>query len=227
LTNDGGGPRSRTADPVLEQILDTGIVAIARLPSADQAAGIARALQAGGVSCLEITLNTPGALHGIAQIAKLGEKFVVGAGTILDETSARQAILAGARFLVTPCVTPAVARAAKRYGCVALIGALTPTEILSAWEAGADLVKVFPASVFGPEYIRAVRGPLPQVRLAPTGGIDVENAAEFIRAGADVLCVGGTLIDSQAVATGRWDVLEARAREFTARVLQGRADRAK
>ncbi len=227
MTNDTGQQKSEATSSVLERILGAGVVAIARLASTDRACDIARALQAGGVSCLEITLNTPGALDGIARIAELGEEFVVGAGTVLDETSARQAILAGARFLVTPHVAPAVARVAKRYGCVALIGAMSPTEILCAWEAGADLVKVFPASVLGPEYIQAVRGPLPQVRLAPTGGITVENAAEFIRAGADVVCVGGTLVDSQAAARGRWDVLEARAREFTARVLEGRADRAK
>jgi len=142
---------------------------------------------------------------------------------VLDATTARQAILAGAKFLVTPTVELDVIETARRYGVVIIPGAMTPTEILTAWEAGADMVKVFPASVLGPSYLKAVRGPLPQIPLVPTGGITADNAGEFIRAGAAMVCAGGWLVDKKAVAEGRYEVLTERARQLVETVRKARA----
>jgi len=167
-------------------------------------------------------MNTPGVLRGLEQAAASKSDVLLGAGTVLDAISARLAILAGAEFIVTPTLKLGVIEVAHRYGKAAVCGAMTPSEILTAWEAGADLVKVFPADVLGPAFIRAMRGPLPQIPLAPTGGVTAETANEFIRAGATIVCAGGWLVDKKAVAEENYKLLTERARLLMEAVQKGR-----
>ena len=202
--------------------MDTGIVGIIRVQSSTELLRIAQALYRGGLYCLEITMNTPGALKAIEEVGQNLPEIIMGAGTVLDAVSAREAILAGAQFLVTPTVKLDVLEVAHRYGVPAIIGAMTPTEILTAWEAGADMVKVFPASVLGPKYLQEIHGPLPQIPLVPTGGITAENAGDFIRAGAVAVCVGSWLVDKKAIAEGRLEVLTERARQLVEAVRKAR-----
>ena len=199
---------------VCERLRASGALGIIRVQSATDLVRIAEALREGGLSCLEITMTTPGALRAIEESRAKLPDVLMGAGTVLDAVTAREAILAGAQFLVTPTVALDVIEVAHRYGVPVIPGAMTPTEILTCWEAGADMVKVFPASVLGPGYIKAVRGPLPQIPLVPTGGITAENAAEFIKAGAAMVCAGGWLVDKAALAQGRYDVLTAKAQRL-------------
>ena len=207
---------------LLRSFTDTGIVGIIRVQSSTELLRIAQALYRGGLYCLEITMNTPGALKAIEEVGQNLPEIIMGAGTVLDAVSAREAILAGAQFLVTPTVKLDVLEVAHRYGVPAIIGAMTPTEILTAWEAGADLVKVFPASVLGPKYLQEIHGPLPQIPLVPTGGITADNAGDFIRAGAVAVCVGSWLMDKKAVAEGRFEVLTERARQLVEAVRKAR-----
>jgi len=207
----------------INQLREHGALGIVRVQKAENLLQIAEALQGGGLNCVEITMTTPGALRAIEEaVGKLGDEVLMGAGTILDAATARQAILAGAQFLVTPTVEPDVIEMAHRYGIVVIAGAMTPSEILTAWEAGADMVKVFPAGILGPEYIKAVRGPLPQIPLVPTGGITAGNAGEFIKAGAAIVCAGGWLVDKKAVAEGRYEVLTERATQLVEAVEKAR-----
>ena len=207
---------------LLRSFTDTGIVGIIRVQSSTELLRIAQALYRGGLYCLEITMNTPGALKAIEEVGQNLPEIIMGAGTVLDAVSAREAILAGAQFLVTPTVKLDVLEVAHRYGVPAIIGAMTPTEILTAWEAGADLVKVFPASILGPKYLQEIHGPLPQIPLVPTGGITADNAGDFIRAGAVAVCVGSWLVDKKAVAEGRFEVLTERARQLVEAVRKAR-----
>jgi len=204
------------------QLRKAGALGIIRVQTAQDLVRIAQALHAGGLSCLEITMTTPGALRAIEEAREELPDVLMGAGTVLDAATARQAILAGAQFLVTPTVKLEVIETAHRYGVPVIPGAMTPTEILTCWEAGADMVKVFPASVLGPEYIKALKGPLSQVELAPTGGITAENAGKYIRAGAAMVCAGGWLVDKEAVATGRYEVLTENARRLVEAVRKAR-----
>src|SRR5260221_5234250 len=175
----------------LSRLLQSGIVAVIRSTSSEQLVEVAKALYDGGVDVLEVTFTVPRALEIIAAMRKaLGEKVLLGAGTVLDPETARAAFLAGAEFLVAPTVNLDVIRLANRYDKLVMPGAFTPTEILTAWEAGADIVKVFPADAVGPGFFRAVRAPLPQVKLMPTGGVDLNTAADFLKAGACCLGVG-------------------------------------
>jgi len=190
------------------------LLGIIRVHASKELVQIAQALQRGGLKCIEITMTTPGALQAIGEAVGKLPDILMGAGTVLDAATARQAILAGAQFLVTPTVEPDVIEMAHRYGIVVIPGAMTPTEILTAWELGADMVKVFPASILGPGYLKAVHGPLPQIPLVPTGGITADNAGEFIKAGAAVVCAGSWLVDKKAVAEGRFEVLTERARKL-------------
>ncbi|MGY4706717.1 bifunctional 4-hydroxy-2-oxoglutarate aldolase/2-dehydro-3-deoxy-phosphogluconate aldolase [Candidatus Bipolaricaulota sp. J31] len=196
---------------VLERLKSFGVLGIIRVRTPSDLVRIAEALREGGLKCLEITMTTPGALRAIEESREKLPDVLMGAGTVLDAVTAREAILAGAEFLVTPTVKLDVIEVAHRYGVSVIPGAMTPTEILTCWEAGADMVKVFPASVLGPGYIKAVRGPLPQIPLVPTGGITAENAGEFIRAGAAMVCAGGWLVDKEAIAAGRYEVLTEKA----------------
>jgi len=207
---------------ILERLRDSGALGIIRVQTAQDLVQIAKVLHAGGLSCIEITMTTPGALRAVEEAREELPDVLMGAGTVLDAPTARQAILAGAQFLVTPTVELDVIETAQRYGVPVIPGAMTPTEILTCWEAGADMVKVFPASVLGPDFIKAVHGPLPQIPLVPTGGITADNAGEFIRAGAALVCAGGWLVDKKAVAEGRFQVLTENARRLVEAVRKAR-----
>ena len=207
----------------LRQILDCGIVAVVRSPDSRQLVEAARALADGGVSVVEITMTVPGALDVVRRVREaLGDRLLLGAGTVLDPETARAALLAGAEFLVAPTVNLDVIRLCQRYDKLVMPGAFTPTEILAAWEAGADVVKVFPAEVLGPAFFKAMRGPLPQVRIMPTGGVDLKTAPDFLRAGACCLGVGGQLVEPKAVAEGNFERIRDLARQYTAIVKQVR-----
>ena len=195
-------------------------VAIVRLDSGEKLVRVAEALKKGGISVIEFTCSTPGALDMIKEAsARFGGDVLLGAGTVLDPETARMALLAGAEFIVTPAINLETIAICKRYGKPAVAGALTPTEMLTTWEAGADLVKVFPASnIGGPDYIKAVLAPLPQLRLVPTGGVSADNAAQYLKAGATAVAVGGNLVNKNAVENGDWDVITAEAQRLVAAV---------
>jgi len=206
---------------ILKRLIEGKVVAVVRLENGDQLIKVAQALKAGGISAIEFTVPTPNSLEMIKQAATyFGDEVIMGAGTVLDPETARAAILAGAQFIVTPALKLATIELCHRYGKPIIPGALTPTEILSAWEAGADMVKVFPADSMGPEYIKAVLAPLPQVRLAPTGGVSADNAANYLKAGATALGVGGKLVDKAAVARGDWEAITAEAERLMNAVEQ-------
>ncbi len=207
----------------LRRILDCGIVAVVRCPDSQQLVEVARALADGGVTVVEITMTVPDALDVLRQVRRaLGDRLLLGAGTILDAETARAALLAGAEYLVAPTVNLDVIRLCQRYDKLVMPGAFTPTEILTAWEAGADIVKVFPADVLGPAFFKAMRGPLPQIRLMPTGGVDLNTDADFLRAGACCLGVGGQLVETKAVAAGDFDRIRDLAHCYTAIVSEFR-----
>ena len=207
----------------LRRVLDCGIVAVVRSPDSEQLVEVCRALADGGVTVVEITMTVPDALQVIDRVrAALGERVLLGAGTILDPETARAALLAGAEYVVAPSLNLDVIRVCRRYSKLVMPGAFTPTEILTAWEAGADVVKVFPADVLGPAFFKAVRAPLPQVRLMPTGGVDLKTAADFLKAGAYCLGVGGQLVEPKAVAERNFDRVRDLARQYVAIVQQTR-----
>jgi 2-dehydro-3-deoxyphosphogluconate aldolase/(4S)-4-hydroxy-2-oxoglutarate aldolase len=209
---------------VQERIDSTGVIAIVRLADYSAAVDMARALLKGGISVVEFTYTNPQAGHAIEAVKEaLGDSVSAGAGTVLDAETARGAILHGADFVVTPTVRVETIQACRRYNVPTVIGALTPTEILTAWEHGATFVKVFPASSVGPRYLKDVAGPLPQVPLIPTGGVNVDNAGDFIAAGARAVAVGGNLVDQATVEQARWEELVSRADSFVAAVAQARA----
>jgi 2-dehydro-3-deoxyphosphogluconate aldolase/(4S)-4-hydroxy-2-oxoglutarate aldolase len=208
----------------LQRVLDGVIVAVVRSPSSEQLVEVAQALAEGGVTNVEITLTVPGALEVIRDVRRrLGEELFLGAGTVLDPESARAALLAGAEYIVTPTLNPEVIRVCRRYGKLVMPGAFTPTEILTAWESGADLVKVFPADVGGPAYLKTIHGPLPQIPLMPTGGVNLKTAADFLRAGACALGVGGALVEKDALARGDMDRIRDLAAQYVDVVHQARA----
>jgi 2-dehydro-3-deoxyphosphogluconate aldolase/(4S)-4-hydroxy-2-oxoglutarate aldolase len=208
----------------LRHVLDSGIVAVVRSPDSDQLVGVCRALADGGVTVVEITMTVPDALDVVRQVRKaLGDRVLLGAGTILDPETARAALLAGAEYLVAPTVNLEVIRLCRRYDKLVMPGAFTPTEILTAWEAGADIIKVFPADVLGPAFFKAVRAPLPQVRLMPTGGVDLHTAHDFLKAGACCLGVGSQLVEPKAVAERNFDRIRDLARQYVSIVQEHRA----
>lgn len=207
----------------MQRIEACGIVAIIRANSSAELIEVVAAIKEGGVDVIEITMTTPGALQVISDVSdKYGDEVLVGVGSILDAETARAAMLAGAKFIVSPVTKPDIIEICNRYGAVVMPGAFTPTEILAAWESGADYVKVFPSSGVGPAYIKAVKAPLPHIPLVPTGGVSVENAGEFIKAGATVLGVGGSLVNSEIIATGQYHLLTETARKFAAAVQAAR-----
>jgi len=210
-------------DQALKLILDSGVVAIMRAKSSDQLLAAAQAVLAGGVQAIEVTMTTPGALDVIHQATtQFGSEVLFGVGSVLDPETARAAILAGAQFVVCPTLNLKTIEICKRYSIPVMPGAYTPTEILTAWEAGADVVKVFPASAGGPGYIKALKGPLPHIRLAAVGGVDLKNTADFFRAGVDVAGVGGELV-SQKLLDGRdFAAITERARGFRLAADEGR-----
>ena len=201
---------------VMNALFDQGLVPVVRVGSAEEALGAADALMEGGVRLLEITMSVPGALKLIEELSRKSDTgFIFGAGTVLDSETGRAAILSGAQFIVSPSVNADLIRLCCRYGAPVLPGAMTPTEIVSAWEAGADMVKVFPAAqIGGPAYIKAIRGPLPHIPLVPTGGVNLLNAGDFIKAGASALGVGGELVDSKAIKEGNLGRITQKTREY-------------
>ena len=208
----------------LRHVLECGIVAVVRSPDSQQLVDVVRALADGGVTVAEITMTVPGALDVVKQVrSALGDRVLLGAGTILDPESARAAILAGAEYIVAPTLNFEVIRLCRRYDKLVMPGAFTPTEILAAWEAGADIVKVFPADVVGPGFFKALKGPLPQVRVMPTGGVDLTTAAAFLEAGACCLGVGSQLVEPNAVAERNFTRIRELAQQYIAIVKETRA----
>jgi 2-dehydro-3-deoxyphosphogluconate aldolase/(4S)-4-hydroxy-2-oxoglutarate aldolase len=207
----------------LRHVLDVGIVAVIRSPDSQQLVEVARALADGGVTVVEITMSVPNALQVLHQVRQsLGDRLLLGAGTVLDAETARAVLLAGAEYVVAPTVNLDVIRLCQRYDKLVMPGAFTPTEILTAWEAGADIIKVFPADVVGPAFFKALRGPLPHVRLMPTGGVDLNSAAAFLNAGACCLGVGGQLVEPRAVSERNFERIRDLARQYTAIVKRVR-----
>lgn len=213
-------------ESTLRRIMDGGIVAVVRSESSESLLRVVQALADGGVTAAEITFTVPDAVDVIRQVRKeIGDAIVLGAGTVLDPETARAALLAGAEYIVAPIVNLDVIRLCRRYDKAVMPGAFTPTEVVAAWEAGADIVKVFPADVGGPPYLKALRGPLPQIRLMPTGGVDLTTAEAFLKAGACCLGVGGSLVEPKAVASGDFARIRDLASQYVAIVRNFRSAR--
>jgi 2-dehydro-3-deoxyphosphogluconate aldolase / (4S)-4-hydroxy-2-oxoglutarate aldolase len=215
-----------TKSQVLAAMLDIGIVPVVRTTSAESAILAIEAIYNGGIRAAEITMTVPGAIKALEKVAdKFGDKIVLGAGTVLDPETARICTLAGAEFFVTPALKLATIEMARRYSKVICTGALTPTEVLTAWEAGSDIVKVFPCgAVGGPKYIKALKGPLPQVEMCPTGGVNLETAGEFLKAGACAVAVGGELVDPKLIQSGRYDEMTKLAQQYLTAIAKARAE---
>jgi 2-dehydro-3-deoxyphosphogluconate aldolase/(4S)-4-hydroxy-2-oxoglutarate aldolase len=213
----------------LALIREVGLVPIVRAPSPEDALRAAEAIIAGDIGLAEITMTVPNALRVMEKVVeKFGDRVLLGAGTILDPESCRAALLAGAEFIVTPALNLQVIEVARRYSKPCIPGALTPTEIVAAWQAGADMVKVFPCGpVGGPKYIKALKGPFPQIEFVPTGGVNLETTPEFIKAGAAAVAVGGELVDLKALRAGTLEVISANARKYVGAVRAARASLAK
>ena len=216
---------SWTKERSLALIREVGLVPIVRAPSPEDAFRAAEAIISGGIGIAEITMTVPNAIRVMERVAeRYGDKVLLGAGTILDPESCRAALLAGAEFIVTPSLDVRVIEMARRYSKPCFPGALTPTEVLTAWQAGADMVKIFPAGpVGGPKYIKALKGPFPQIDFVPTGGVNLETTPEFIKAGAAAVAVGGELVDLKALREGKLDVITSNSRRFLDAVQSGRA----
>jgi 2-dehydro-3-deoxyphosphogluconate aldolase/(4S)-4-hydroxy-2-oxoglutarate aldolase len=209
---------------IFNRIMVEGFIPVIRVSSAPEAILVADAIKEAKCSLIEITMSVPGAIDVIKELAqKYGDEMIMGAGTVLDPETGRTALLAGAQFIVTPTLNLDLIQLAHRYSAVIIPGALTPTEILTAWNAGADMVKVFPAAqVGGPEYIKALKGPLPQVLLVPTGGVTLKNAGAFIKAGATALGVGGELVDKKAIKEKRFHVITENTLAFFKAIREAR-----
>ena len=209
---------------ILEAIIASGIVAVVRVNSAQEAVEVCRAIAKGGVKPIEVTMTVPGAIDAIKELKSImKEEVILGAGTVLDSETARAVILAGAEFIVSPTLNLGVIEVCRRYSKIVIPGTFTPTEILTAWEAGADIVKVFPATVGGPKYLKDILGPLPQIRLMPTGGVSLENTPDFIKAGAVAVAAGTSLVSKAALKEKRYDVITETARRFVEAVKIARA----
>ena len=210
---------------VIKQIIETGVIPVVRATSADEAMRAIDAIREGGVSVLEITMTVPGAVGVIEQLSKkYGNDVLVGAGTVLDPETARACMLSGAQFVVSPALNVETIACCRRYGVAIMPGALTPTEVVQAWTAGADFVKVFPAGALGgASYLKALKAPLPQIQLVPTGGVSLKTAADFIKAGASALGVGADLVDLKASRDGQANVITERAKQFVEIVREARS----
>jgi 2-dehydro-3-deoxyphosphogluconate aldolase / (4S)-4-hydroxy-2-oxoglutarate aldolase len=213
-----------TKKEIYQRVLDAGIIAVIRATSVDKALAAAEAISGGGVFVLEVTMTVPGALDAIAALVRIaGNDLVVGAGTVLDPTAARRCVDAGAEFLVSPGFDRETVEFARSHDKLMMAGALTPSEILAAWKAGSDLVKVFPCSAMGgAAYIKALKGPLPQIPLVPTGGVDLSNVADLVRAGAAAVGVGGELVSAAALSTGDTSAITESAKKFVAAIREAR-----
>jgi 2-dehydro-3-deoxyphosphogluconate aldolase/(4S)-4-hydroxy-2-oxoglutarate aldolase len=205
-----------TKTAIITQLTETGLIPVVRAESSDIAMRAIDAIREGGISVLEITMTVPGAIRVIEEVARrFRDDAIVGAGTVLDSETARACMLAGAQFIVSPALDLDTISCCRRYSIPVMPGAMTPSEVVTAWKAGADFVKVFPANaVGGPSYIRALKAPLPQIQLVPTGGVSLKTAADFIKAGAAALGVGSDLVDTAALRAGDGKSITERARQF-------------
>ena len=203
-------------EDVLKRIREIGLLPVLRAHSIDEALALAEAIEAGGVTALEVTMTVPGAIEVIRQLVRETQgRILIGAGTVLDPETARACMLVGAEFIVSPSLNVRTIEICRRYSVPVMPGALTPTEVVTAWEAGADVVKVFPcSSLGGAKYLKALKAPLPQIELIPTGGVSLATAAEFLAAGAFALGVGGDLVNPQAIADGKPELITQTAREY-------------
>jgi 2-dehydro-3-deoxyphosphogluconate aldolase/(4S)-4-hydroxy-2-oxoglutarate aldolase len=212
-----------SSSDALNFIQEKGVVAIMRANSSDQLLAAADAVKAGGVNAIEVTMTTPGAIDVIKQAtARYGDDVLFGVGSVLDPETARAAILAGAQFVVCPTLNLETIEICKRYSVPVVPGAFTATEVITAWAAGADMVKIFPASIGGPSLIKALKGPLPQVKLVPVGGVNLDTTADFIRAGASVVGVGGSLVNQKLLDSKEFDTVSENARRYCKEVELGR-----
>src|SRR5580698_7130848 len=204
-----------TKEQNFKKVADAGVVAVIRAQSKDQLIGLTEALLAGGVPAIEVTMSTPKAIAGIEMLAdRFGDTAVIGVGTVLDAATAQAAIAAGAQFVVSPTFDPGIVQTTKNSGKISIPGAFTPTEILRAWTAGADVVKVFPSTALGPGYFKDILAPLPQLRLTPTGGVDLKNAPDWIKAGAVFVGAGSSLVTKDALAKNDWTSVTTNAKAF-------------
>lgn len=207
----------------LQLIQETGVIAIMRAQSSSQLMDAAEAIYKGGVRVIEVTMTTPGALDVIREATRrYGDNVLFGAGSVLDPETARAAILAGAGFVVAPTLSVTMIQLCNRYSIPVAPGCFTPTEMLTAWEAGADMVKLFPAEIGGPALVKAIRAPLPHLKIVPVGGVDLKTAADFIRAGSFALGVGSSLVNQKLLDEGNLAELTRRAEGFIAEVKAGR-----
>lgn len=215
-----------TRQQILSFIIDIGMVPVVRTATAEGAIKAIEAIYAGGVRAAEITMTVPGAIKALEKVADLfGDRIVLGAGTVLDPETARACMLAGAQFFVTPSLKLSTIEMVKRYSKVICPGALTPTEVITAWDAGADIVKIFPCgNLGGPKYIKALKGPFPHIDMIPTGGVNLETAGEFLKAGACAVAVGGELVDAKTIKEGRFDIIEERTRQYVAAIAKARRE---
>ncbi|HEY3121609.1 MAG TPA: bifunctional 4-hydroxy-2-oxoglutarate aldolase/2-dehydro-3-deoxy-phosphogluconate aldolase [Vicinamibacteria bacterium] len=213
-----------TKQDVLKKVAEVGLVPVVRAQSADDAMAVVDAIREGGVPVLEITMTVPGAIGLMEQMARrFGKDVVLGAGTVLDPETARACILSGAAFVVSPALNRGTIEICRRYSVAVLPGALTPTEVLTAWEAGADVVKVFPCGALGgASYIKSLKAPLPHIAMIPTGGVSVKTAADFIKAGSMALGVGADLVDTKAIREGNARAVTEKAREYVRLVQEAR-----
>jgi 2-dehydro-3-deoxyphosphogluconate aldolase/(4S)-4-hydroxy-2-oxoglutarate aldolase len=211
----------------LQRLVDSGVVAVMRGADPDTAIEVAAALEAGGVTAFEITAENPDAMELIAEMSASFDdsEVIVGAGTVLDSETAHTAITSGAEFVVGPTFDRGVVETCNRYGVPVAPGVLTPTEAVTAYEAGADIAKVFPASSMGPGHLSSIAGPLPQIPLMPTGGVDLDNVADYIEAGADVVGAGSAIMDASAIEAGDFESITDTARKFTRTIEEARAAR--
>jgi 2-dehydro-3-deoxyphosphogluconate aldolase/(4S)-4-hydroxy-2-oxoglutarate aldolase len=212
-----------TKHEIIHRMLNPGVVAVIRADSPDQLLDAARAMAAGGVVAMEVTMTTPDAIDVIKAVTKaLGDQVLMGVGTVLDDVTARLAILAGAEYVVTPVMRPDVIALCRRYSKPIVCGAVTPTEALNAHEAGADFIKLFPADTLGPAYIKALKAPLPQLQIIPTGGVTTKTAGDFIRAGCAAVAAGSSLISKDVLAKKDWKTLTETSRQFVEAVASAR-----
>jgi 2-dehydro-3-deoxyphosphogluconate aldolase/(4S)-4-hydroxy-2-oxoglutarate aldolase len=211
-------------EQTLAAILEIGIVPIVRADTAALATKAAKAVCLSGIGSLEITMTVPGAIRVLEKVAdEFGDQIILGAGTVLDPETARACMLAGAEFFVTPSLNVKTIEMCRRYSKPIMPGALTPTEVMTAWETGADMVKIFPCgNMGGPSYIKALKAPLPQVHMVPTGGVTLDNAAAFLKAGASAIAVGSELVSKKALASGDFRAIEKTAKQFLKVVREAR-----
>jgi 2-dehydro-3-deoxyphosphogluconate aldolase / (4S)-4-hydroxy-2-oxoglutarate aldolase len=212
-----------TKSDILHRMLNPGVIAVIRADNSSQLLDAAKAMAEGGLTAMEVTMTTPNALEVIRSVVKeLGDRVLMGVGTVLDDVTARLAILAGAEYVVTPVLRPDVIALCRRYSKPVVSGAYTPTEALTAHEAGADFIKLFPADTLGPKYIKALKGPLPQLEIIPTGGVDVKNCGEWIKAGCAAVGAGGSLVGKEVLAKRDWKALAEVSRQFVEAVAAAR-----